>query len=300
MTCSSLQPKGARPLSLDNGSTTNQANKRGRHEPNSTGHIANHRRTARSARISFGTNAACTGSGQPHPARTHWQAGEGADPHIAQCAATTLGRSRMLRAIHHEWPRGVDADFAGTNASAPLRVCAPNGCDWGGNCASPGPWREPCPRTAACNKHRRHSSAGESETPPSKRLTSSLRSNSACRTTARTVCGVACASHPNARKLRPSYDAKTAKYRETPLNMGPLHRYVFSSCQRLTGGRWRAKTLSNRPPQRASDCVLYSRCLTPSFSPSSSARVLLMHSWLNASIGRPSTILYSPPSQVTG
>ena len=44
----------------------------------------------------------------------------------------------------------------------------------------------------------------------------------------------------------------------------------------------------------------YSRCFTPSCSPCSSARVLLMHSWLKASIARPSTILYSPPAQVTG
>ncbi len=47
-----------------------------------------------------------------------------------------------------------------------------------------------------------------------------------------------------------------------------------SACLARAGGR----KPSNRPPQSASDCVLYSRCLTPSFSPSSSARVLLMHS----------------------
>src|SRR5256885_2038586 len=44
----------------------------------------------------------------------------------------------------------------------------------------------------------------------------------------------------------------------------------------------------------------YSRCLTPSCSPCSSARVLSMHSCEKASISRPSTILYSPFSVVTG
>ncbi len=36
--------------------------------------------------------------------------------------------------------------------------------------------------------------------------------------------------------------------------------------------------------------VVYSRCRTPSCSPCSSARVLLMHSWLKASMGSPGTI----------
>ena len=44
----------------------------------------------------------------------------------------------------------------------------------------------------------------------------------------------------------------------------------------------------------------YSRSLTPSFSACSSASVLSMRSWLNASISKPCTILYSPFSQVTG
>jgi hypothetical protein len=43
-----------------------------------------------------------------------------------------------------------------------------------------------------------------------------------------------------------------------------------------------------------------SRCLTPSCSPISSASVLSMQPWLNSSIGRSFTMLYWPPSQVTG
>src|SRR3989344_2519999 len=46
--------------------------------------------------------------------------------------------------------------------------------------------------------------------------------------------------------------------------------------------------------------LVYSRCLTPSCSPCSSASVMLMRSCENASISRPSTILYSPFSHVTG
>ena len=46
--------------------------------------------------------------------------------------------------------------------------------------------------------------------------------------------------------------------------------------------------------------VHQSRCLTPSCSPVSSARVLLMQAWLKSSTGRLGTMLYLPASQVTG
>jgi len=50
---------------------------------------------------------------------------------------------------------------------------------------------------------------------------------------------------------------------------------------------------------RRSD-VIYSRCLTPSRSSSSSAKVLAISSFEKASISKPSTSLYSPFSVVTG
>ena len=63
---------------------------------------------------------------------------------------------------------------------------------------------------------------------------------------------------------------------------------------------------ARRPDAKGVGCIasftswLYSRCLTPSCSPCSSASVMLMRSCENASMSRPSTILYSPFSQVTG
>jgi len=44
----------------------------------------------------------------------------------------------------------------------------------------------------------------------------------------------------------------------------------------------------------------YSKWATPACSSCSSFSVLLMQAWLNSSIGRPSTTLYSPFSVVTG
>src|SRR5574343_788410 len=57
-------------------------------------------------------------------------------------------------------------------------------------------------------------------------------------------------------------------------------------------------TIRHRPDGQGLTRADYSKCLTPSCSPCSSARVLLMHSCEKASISRPSTILYSPSGVV--